>query len=36
MRSRMAASGMGPLAAATFSRTWSTRLVAGIATVTAG
>ena len=36
MRFRMARSGMGPAAAERFSRTWSTRVVAGIATVTAG
>ena len=36
MRSRIAGSGMGPAAAERFSRTWSTRVVAGMATVTAG
>src|SRR4051812_13733636 len=36
MRRRVASSGSGPAAAAMFSRTWSIRVVAGIATVTAG
>ena len=36
MRWRMASSGMRPTAAAMFSRTWATLLVAGMAQVTAG
>src|SRR5207244_4408503 len=36
MRRRIASSGSGSAAAARFSRTWSIRVVAGIATVTAG